>query len=453
MTEYEINMQQYLENIAVQNAEMMKQFDMIRKRQQQTDEQLEELIGDSRKPRERQEIVPLNDDSSEISLSCHELSLLPIFSTAAKGYVAKLDSLERKRAEQADKLDRHEAKLNDTKDRIERLKDINKMLETTAERMSIGVINNVLNSVREHNIKKLEKLEKETVPKLENKVAKDKRRINKVETNIDITQSKYDKCAAMSGIIRSFAILNTDKRRAVFVDSVNSLHSSQCRLNEAKINKANIRLDKLCQKYEDAQTYTEANDIKIKQNKLYDKIKKLNEEKKKLEKSEYKNPFTVEEKQAADENMRSTAALMMKRAEENPTDENIAEAAQTATTKENVKSFDITEAASMLIATIGYNSDMYSLNEDGAINDMLDNGFDKNDIKLAAAAIINYCAYEGSVSLENRQWADEVCRNNGLSADDMREFAESGEVVYGDKISSVVDKVNSNTKVEAKSRK
>lgn len=351
MTEYEINMQQYLENIAAQNAEMMKQFDMIRKRQQQTDEQLEELIGD-RKPRERQGIVPLNDDSSEISLSCHELSLLPIFSTAAKGYVAKLDSLERKRAEQADKLDRHEAKLNDTKDRIERLKDINKMLETTAERMSIGVINNVLNSVREHNIKKLEKLEKETVPKLENKVAKDKRRINKVETNIDITQSKYDKCAAMSGIIRSFAIiLNTDKRRAVFVDSVNSLHSSQCRLNEAKINKANIRLDKLCQKYEDAQTYTEANDIKIKQNKLYDKIKKLNEEKKKLEKSEYKNPFTVEEKQAADENMRSTAALMMKRAEENPTDENIAEAAQTATTKENVKSFDITEAASMLIAT------------------------------------------------------------------------------------------------------
>lgn len=295
----------------------------------------------------------------------------------------------------------------------------------------------------------------EPVPQKEfdNEVAKDKRRINKVETNIDITQSKYDKCAAMSGIIRSFAILNTDKRRAVFVDSVNSLHSSQCRLNEAKINKANIRLDKLCQKYEDAQTYTEANDIKIKQNKLYDKIKKLNEEKKKLEKSEYKNPFTVEEKQAADENMRSTAALMMKRAEENPTDENIAEAAQTATTKENVKSFDITEAASMLIATIGYNSDMYSLNEDGAINDMLDNGFDKNDIKLAAAAIINYCAYEGSVSLENRQWADEVCRNNGLSADDMREFSESGEVVYGDKISAVVDKVNGNTKAEAKSRK
>ena len=96
---------------------------------------------------------------------------------------------------------------------------------------------------------------------------------------------------------------------------------------------------------------------------------------------------------------------------------------------------------------------MYSVNEDGAINDMLDNGFDKNDIKIAAAAIINYCAYEGSVSLENRQWADEVCRSNGLSADDMKEFAESGEVVYGDKISSVVDKVNSNTKVEAKSRK
>ena len=29
MTEYEINMQQYLENIAAQNAEMMKQFDYI----------------------------------------------------------------------------------------------------------------------------------------------------------------------------------------------------------------------------------------------------------------------------------------------------------------------------------------------------------------------------------------------------------------------------------------
>lgn len=329
-------LQVILETFQDQQRQMNEQFELLRKRQQETDEKLKALANNDnvavRPAHSAIQQGEINAAETEINTSSESIALLPIFSAVAKNHIERIDRFEKKRAVKADKLERNKEKLDDYHEKIEKLKDINAMLDKSSEYLPFptpAFLTNLYKKVCDKNNERIEKIQNEKIPKTEKKIKNHEAAVSSLDNKIELTQCKLDRCTALSGVIKSFAILNPSERKAVFSTSISNLHDATCKLNENKILRANDKLDRLCEAYDLAETHTEKYDIKSKQDKLYEKIKKLNKQSKAIQDA------GISPENISEATITKTEAAVQKAAAENPGVGNIADAAVKATTQQD----------------------------------------------------------------------------------------------------------------------
>lgn len=306
----------FLNSLQEAQEKLAEMYEDILERQKKLDSKVSKLIENTEnKAEQRNRILDNLEDNMKITNINEQegsLTLLPFFNAVARKHIGKIENLEKKRASRADRLKKRISERDDCIDRIERLNDTNIMLEKVMQYLPNSApqfVSSLCGRVTARNNSKIESLQKEYMPKLNRKIQESENEVKRFDKRIAFSECKLERCTAMSGVIKSFAILNSSERKGLFARSISSLHDSTLRLNEMKIDRANGKLDKLCEKLDSAETYSERYEIKRKQDRLNERVKSLNKLSDALRKADPKklaDDDTIEEaKNAAIETMKT----------------------------------------------------------------------------------------------------------------------------------------------------
>ncbi len=163
-------------------------------------------------------------------------NLFPVLNTMRNTLDDKLDSLNDKKLTRLEKIDRSSRKIEKLNYRAERLENTNEMLKSV-----FGKVPGI-NLLIEQNEKKIDKIKNKSIPKREQKIEKHTNKIAQIDKKIDYTLAKIDKVTAMSGIVKSFGILNNEKRREAFGSSMDLLHNSSKQILAYKIDRCDTKI-------------------------------------------------------------------------------------------------------------------------------------------------------------------------------------------------------------------
>ena len=220
-------------------------------------------------------------DENKAELYDGSVSLLPVLGAMANRHLEKLEKLNTAQQGKVNKRKHLLNKIDDLNDEVERLKKRNDKFERMSTTFSFSMPNTLL-ALTEHiidkNNRRINDIKVKDIPKLEKELSNIDYQIHKIDEKKSIATHKFNRIAALSGMIKSFVLADNDRANEIFDRSLKTYQDSVYALNEIKINKANAKINKLCQHYEDADTVTEKSKISDTQNKLHERIKRLNEQ-------------------------------------------------------------------------------------------------------------------------------------------------------------------------------
>lgn len=224
-------------------------------------------------------------DENKAELYDDSVSLLPVLGAMANRHLEKLEKLNTAQQRKVNKRERLLNKIDDLNDEAERLKKRNDKFERMSATFSFSMPN-ALFTLTEHIIEKnnrrINDIKAKDIPKLEKELTNADHQIHKTDEKKSIATHKFNRLAALSGMIKSFVMADNDRANEIFDRSLKTYQDSVYALNEIKINKANAKINKLCQDYEDAETVMEKSRISDTQDKLHERIKRLNEQSRRI---------------------------------------------------------------------------------------------------------------------------------------------------------------------------
>ena len=181
-------------------------------------------------------------------------TLLPVLNFVYENQMNKLDDLQGQKAEVQDGIGRNEGKIAVLQEKAERLEATNTMLR---ELMDTEKLPKAAMTIVKANEAKIASIHEKQIPKLENGIEKAKSKTAQLESRMNIGKLKSEKLRSFSNVIRSFTILNPQKRRDLFRESMNSFRESSKGLLEIERNGRKDTLAKLSQQYEAADSMAE----------------------------------------------------------------------------------------------------------------------------------------------------------------------------------------------------
>lgn len=163
-----------------------------------------------------------------------------------KGFAAqKLDKLAKRIEKQENiesKIHQRENKAARLENKVARLADTNKMLSSFFADKKIPAI---VGFFIERNENRIAKLQDKRIPKNNQKLQTMRNKSAKNHLKMEHMIAKVDKVQALSSVIRSFSVLNPTARREQFRTAMDDLHNASERAIQCKIDKCNMRIDKL----------------------------------------------------------------------------------------------------------------------------------------------------------------------------------------------------------------
>ncbi len=230
---------------AEQETEILMNADKIRqnqKEEQAFEENFQKLLDGDKATASRPLIVG-NQENSDKAMeipnadkTANRENLFPVLNAMRNTLDNKLDSLNEKKLTRSEKIERNTRKIEKLTYRAERLENTNDMLKSV-----FGKIPGVKLLI-EQNEKKIDKIKNKSIPKREQKIKKHKSKIVQLDKKIDYTKAKTDKLTAMSGIVKSFGILNNEERRESFSNSMDLLHDSSKKILAYKIDRCDAKI-------------------------------------------------------------------------------------------------------------------------------------------------------------------------------------------------------------------
>lgn len=176
-------------------------------------------------------------------------TLLPVLHTAHERHTHKQDALLIKKAQRLDKIAVQESKIHRLTEKADRLSATNDMLKA----LSAGtVFSEPIAAMIQQNQRRIEKIQNAAIPQCEDKIAAHRERLTVLNQKIAVQRSKADKCKALSGIITSFAVMNPEKRRAQFAESMDLLHGAAREHLRIRSEKIERKITVLEQRYAQA---------------------------------------------------------------------------------------------------------------------------------------------------------------------------------------------------------
>lgn len=257
---------------------------------------------DSLKDRRAAEATKLHDSIEHLSSAAEQQSkTLPILKGLAAIQINKLNNLTQKQTELQNKNTFLENKGKRLEAKAERLENTGKMLKALFPHK----LPKPLQALADKMEKKAAVIREEKIPKNNRRIDKNLRRMAVNDRKIEAAQCKVDKFQNISKIIKSFAIVNSTERKQQFTQALDGLHNASLRSMQIKLDKCDIKIDKLSQKYMNVEI--------PKKPEIMDKLKSqtvkkssLNEKIEKLQKLE--KPFAEQSDKIVDDVMKTAEA-------------------------------------------------------------------------------------------------------------------------------------------------
>lgn len=222
-------------------------------------------------------------------------ALFPLAYMAAN-YASKLNDLKLKQDIIDQKISRREHKAERLEAKAIRRENTNKMFdELYAGKEKPAVIK----AICERNEKKIAKIRDKKIPKNQRKLDKQKSKSVVNQRRIRLKFAQIDKMQSLSNVIKSFVIINPEKRREKFSQSLDDLHDASKRAIQCKIEKADMKIEKLTEKmFAKSEKYLDTYSLEEKITKQSERKNTLSQKLDKLQSLD--KPFAQQENKVVD---------------------------------------------------------------------------------------------------------------------------------------------------------
>lgn len=146
--------------------------------------------------------------------------LLPLLNAKAEHHQSRIDSLDKKIANQIDKIDRNKAKIEALSAKADKLEDTNRMLKAT-----IGNLPGI-GAVIALNEKRIQAIREEKIPERQQKIDQGWKKIDALTDKRDRIEHKLNRVIALNDTIKSFSIGFNKERREAFADAMTRLNGA-----------------------------------------------------------------------------------------------------------------------------------------------------------------------------------------------------------------------------------
>ena len=260
------------------------------------------LTEESLKDRRAVEAMKLRNSMEHLENAAEQQSVtLPILKGLSEIQINKLNNLTQKQTELQNKNTFLENKGKRLEARAERLENTGKMLKALFPQK----LPKPLQALADKMEKKAVVIRKEKIPKNNRRIDKNLRRMTVNDRKIEAAQCKVDKFQNISKIIKSFTVHDSTERKQQFTQALDGLHNASLRSMQIKLDKCEVKIDKLSQKYMDAEIFKKSEIMERlkaqteKKSNLTEKIAKL---------SSLEKPFAEQPDKLVDEIMKTAEA-------------------------------------------------------------------------------------------------------------------------------------------------
>lgn len=260
------------------------------------------LTEESLKDRRAVEAMKLRNSMEHLENAAEQQSVtLPILKGLSEIQINKLNNLTQKQTELQNKNTFLENKGKRLEARAERLENTGKMLKALFPQR----LPKPLQALADKMEKKAAVIREEKIPKNNRRIDKNLRRMAVTDRKIEAAQCKVDKFQNISKIIKSFTVHDSTERKQQFTQALDGLHNASLRSMQIKLDKCEVKIDKLSQKYMDAEIFKKSEIMERlkaqteKKSNLTEKIAKL---------SSLEKPFAEQSDKIVDDVMKTAEA-------------------------------------------------------------------------------------------------------------------------------------------------
>ena len=160
-------------------------------------------------------------------------NLLPFFNAVSKLFDRKLNAVNSKLDSHRSHIKVLQSAVTETRGTIDKLSSRNTMLKGIRD--SVGFLKNPINALVKRNEKKIERLQRKTLPKLEKQIQIHQNTMDKLNQRADKHILRKSICFNLSSVVKSFGISDKDKRSTSYLFAMNGFNNDLISLNNEKI--------------------------------------------------------------------------------------------------------------------------------------------------------------------------------------------------------------------------
>ncbi len=207
----------------------------------------------------------------------------PFLNAAVLRHSQRLDNLSVKRAACEDKIALQQKEISRLESKAERLETTCNMLKIIAERSEIPNVKMLLEKEVLRNRERINCIRTEKIPRCGDKIAVQMRKIESLDKKYSIVECKISRCKQLDKLVKSFTILDNQKRSLQFIEAMNGLHDTSILLLKDKIELCSLKIEKYRVKSGKIESHAEKQKlenkivkVKSKRQMYIDKMNKLN---------------------------------------------------------------------------------------------------------------------------------------------------------------------------------
>lgn len=228
-------------------------------------------------------------------------------------YASKLNDLKLKQDIIDHKISRREHRAEQLETKAVRRENTNKMFDDLYAGKKKPAI---IKAIYEKNEQKIANIRDNKIPRNQLKLERQKTKSIANRGAIRLKFAQIDKMQSLSNVIKSFVIIDPDKRRDAFTKSLDGLHDASKRALQCKIEKADIKIEKLTEKmFAKSEKYIDTYSLEEKITKQSERKNTLSQKLDKLQSLD--KPFAQQEDKIVD-SISEDVKLKVDELEQNP---------------------------------------------------------------------------------------------------------------------------------------
>ncbi|MDE6520437.1 MAG: hypothetical protein K2K91_08315 [Ruminococcus sp.] len=186
-------------------------------------------------------------DNMQIPKAENKEKLIPVINIMVNLYDRKIEGKNSCIEAHQRHINTLSAALNKNKNKVQTLSDRKYMAEKLSEMFPF--LKNPINAFIKQNENKIDRLNNSSIPKLEKQIQAHHTTIEKLSKSAEHFTIRKNACKHFSDVIKSFGISNKKDRNQTYLNALSSLNNDIQQINNEKINKCNVEMNKIREKF------------------------------------------------------------------------------------------------------------------------------------------------------------------------------------------------------------